>query len=70
LAADILAVDIAIHSPQWFEGGKPGCHFDRSKVAGMPDLIAGFEMAENVVIEEMVGVGEQADGQHRGVLDG
>jgi hypothetical protein len=57
LAADILAVDIAIHPAQRFESSKPGGHFNRAEVTGVPDLIAGFEMPENVVVEEMMGVG-------------
>ena len=45
--AYILAVDIAIDAFERFEGTEAVGQRDRTEVAGMPDLVAGLEVAEN-----------------------
>lgn len=65
-AADVLSVDIAIDATEGSEGGKRCGQLCCAEIAGMPDLVAGFEMTENGFIEEMMCIGQQADVEHSG----
>ena len=56
-AADVLAVDIAIYAAQGPEVGQPAGDVRGAEVAGMPDLVTGFEVMEDRVIEEVMSIG-------------
>jgi len=57
---DLRTIDIAVNSFQRFKGLQLFNHLQVAKIAGMPNLVAVFEMLENGVIEIAVGVGEEA----------
>lgn len=63
----ILPIDIAVNASERFElfqrFGNTG-----SKVTGMPNFVAVFEMIENSFIQKAMGVGEEADASQYGVL--
>src|SRR5258706_15663268 len=63
-APDVLSVDIAIDATQGLEGGQSPGQIGSTKISRVPDLIAGIEMTEDIVVQEMVGVRYKADAQH------
>ena len=54
---DVGPVDIPIDPAQGFESSQPLSERQRAEIAGMPDLVAIFEMPEDVFVQEMMGVG-------------
>ena len=59
--AELVAVDVAIDSPQRLEGSEPVCHLDCAYVAGVPHLVAVLEMLEDLVVQESMSVRKQCD---------
>jgi len=57
--ADILAVNIAINTFQRFKSSESINYLHTAEIAGMPDLVAVFEMFKNRIIEVAVGVGKE-----------
>ena len=55
--ADVLAVDVAVHAAQGPKVSQPPREVRSAEISAMPNLVAGLEMAEDRLIEEMVRVG-------------
>jgi hypothetical protein len=58
--SQVAAVAVATDSPQWPESGKPLCHFDRTDIACVPYLVAGFEVVQILLVPIAVGVADDA----------
>jgi hypothetical protein len=58
---EFRAIEIPVNAPDWPERPESIQNFDRPEVAGVPNLVAFAEMAENSVVQESVCVGEQPD---------
>ena len=54
--ADVVAIDIAVYTFQWFECAELLGKGDGAEIAGMPYFIALVEMGEHGGVEIMVGV--------------
>jgi len=63
-APDVLSVDIAIDATQGLKEDSRLARIGSTKISRVPDLIAGIEMTEEIVVQEMVGVRYKADAEH------
>ena len=65
LQADNVVVNVAVNSPQGFEGCELFGGFNVPDVAGMPNLIHVLEEVKDLGNEGPVGVGKDADALHK-----
>lgn len=65
LAADVLAVDIAIDAAEGAECGQLAGNRFVAEIAGVPNLVAGFEVPEYGIVEEVMCIRQQADAEHK-----
>lgn len=63
-AADFLAIDIAIHTFEGLKGFQLIDNRQCAKIAGMPDLITVFKMAEYGRVEVTMGIRDQSNACH------
>jgi hypothetical protein len=58
---EFRTIDIPVNAPDWPKSLEPIQNLDRPEVAGVPNLVAFAEMAENSVVQKSVCVGEEPD---------
>ena len=63
-AAQVAAVDVAIHGRERMEPAEAQGHLGGADVAGMPNLVDVGKVEGITLVPEAVGVGEQADARH------
>jgi hypothetical protein len=69
-AADLITVDIPIHTFERFKGFQVFRYLQGAEIARMPDLIAGDEVFEYRRVEVTMGVGDQANARHAAKING
>ena len=57
----LRAIDVAVDSTQWFQCRQGGGNVPRSKITGVPNLVAAGKKLGNSRVEVPVGVRDQAN---------
>ena len=65
--SQITTVAVAADGTEWAESRQALSHFYRTDVAGMPYLVAGFEVMQILLVPKRVGVAENSDSFHCGI---
>ena len=62
--SEITTITVAIDGSKGSEGSQSLCHLSIAYVASVPDLIAGLEVVQILVVPITVGIAQDADSLH------